>query len=101
MRDALDSFVRCPAPRWEREGLERIWPTGAKFDDASTDRVAERLREACQVEQTPARLGPRVAAPSCPQPSTGAPYGTEGRPALQSMELEKRSSPADANASKS
>lgn len=35
-------------PRWRRDEFGRIWPTGSRFTDASIDRVAERIREACQ-----------------------------------------------------
>ncbi|MFI4977912.1 MAG: HIT family protein [Solirubrobacterales bacterium] len=37
-------------PRWRRDEFGPIWPTEARFEDASIDRVAERIREACQVE---------------------------------------------------
>jgi histidine triad (HIT) family protein len=35
-------------PRWRRDGFGRIWPGDSRFDDASIDRVAERIREACR-----------------------------------------------------
>lgn len=37
-------------PRWHRDELGPIWPTGSRFEDASIDRVAERIREVCQSE---------------------------------------------------
>jgi histidine triad (HIT) family protein len=36
-------------PRWRRDGFGPIWPTGARYEDASIERVAERVRSACQV----------------------------------------------------
>jgi histidine triad (HIT) family protein len=35
-------------PRWKQDGFGRIWPTGGRYDDARLDRVADRIREACQ-----------------------------------------------------
>lgn len=37
-------------PRWRRDEFGPIWPTGARFEDANVDRVAERIREACEVQ---------------------------------------------------
>jgi histidine triad (HIT) family protein len=34
-------------PRWRRDGFGRIWPLEGKFDDASLDDIADRVREAC------------------------------------------------------
>jgi histidine triad (HIT) family protein len=36
-------------PRWRRDEFGPIWPIGSRFKDSSIDRVAERIREACQV----------------------------------------------------
>jgi histidine triad (HIT) family protein len=37
-------------PRWRRDEFGPIWPTETRFEDASIERAAERIREACQVE---------------------------------------------------
>ncbi len=35
-------------PRWRRDEFGPIWPTGSRFEDASIDRIADRIRAACQ-----------------------------------------------------
>ena len=34
-------------PRWQRDGFGRIWPGERKFEDATLENVADRIREAC------------------------------------------------------
>jgi histidine triad (HIT) family protein len=34
-------------PRWRRDGFGHIWPVEGKFDDASLEDIADRVREAC------------------------------------------------------
>jgi histidine triad (HIT) family protein len=35
-------------PRWHRDGFGRIWPVEGKYDDASLEGTADRIREACR-----------------------------------------------------
>jgi histidine triad (HIT) family protein len=35
-------------PRWKKDGFGPIWPTDARYEDASLEPVAARIREACQ-----------------------------------------------------
>lgn len=35
-------------PRWHRDGFRPIWPSGGRYEDATLDGVADRVREACR-----------------------------------------------------
>ncbi len=35
-------------PRWKQDGFGQIWPAGKRCDDTSLERVADRIRDACQ-----------------------------------------------------
>jgi len=35
-------------PRWDKDGFGEIWPSDRRYEDASIDRAAERIREACK-----------------------------------------------------
>jgi histidine triad (HIT) family protein len=35
-------------PRWVQDGFGRIWPMNSRYEAAGLDRVADRIREACE-----------------------------------------------------
>jgi histidine triad (HIT) family protein len=35
-------------PRWHRDGFGRIWPPGHKYEDATLEDFADRIRAACR-----------------------------------------------------